>query len=71
VDAEGRHVIVEDAEGLATVERIVSLRRAGASLREICKALDEENRRTARGGRWQPGTVAKVLKRSGPQAGTV
>lgn len=67
VDPEGRHVIVVDPEGQATVGRIVALRRSGASLREICTVLDAEGRKTARGGRWQPGTVAKVLKRSGPQ----
>lgn len=66
VDADGRQVVADDPEGRATVERIAALRAAGASMRDICAALEAEGRKTQRGGRWQPGTVAKVLRRLSP-----
>ena len=63
-DGDGRRVVVEDAAARATVDRIRALRYAGASLREICAVLEREGHKTQRGGRWQPGTVAKVLQRA-------
>lgn len=71
VDADGRQVVAEDPEGRATVARISSLRAAGASMRDICAALEQEGRKTQRGGRWQPGTVAKVLRRITPNLSAV
>ena len=48
----------------ATLHRIASLRRSGASLRAICAALEHEGHRTKRGGtRWQPAVVARLLSR--------
>jgi DNA invertase Pin-like site-specific DNA recombinase len=48
--------------GQATVDRILSERRAGRSLTEIARRLDSDRISTARGGlRWYPATVAAVL----------
>jgi site-specific DNA recombinase len=44
-----------------TVDRIVSMRAEGRSLREIVAALEAEGRVTKRGGRWYAATVRKVL----------
>ncbi|BDG10022.1 recombinase family protein [Anaeromyxobacter paludicola] len=50
-----------------TEERMVRLREAGLSLRQICDALEAEGRRTKRGGRWAAQTVSRVLARWGRQ----
>ena len=42
--------------------RIAKERRRGKSLREIAAKLDRDSVATARGGRWQPETVAGVLR---------
>jgi DNA invertase Pin-like site-specific DNA recombinase len=65
-DADGHRLVAEDPDAVATVQRIRELRDAGESLRSICATLVAEGRRTQRGGRWQPGTIAKVLQRGGP-----
>jgi DNA invertase Pin-like site-specific DNA recombinase len=47
------------------------IRRArdeGQTLREIADALNDQQVPTARGGRWQPSTVARVLHRLGQSA---
>lgn len=66
-DADGRRVVEHDGEELETVEQILSLRREGRSLREICAALTASGRRTKRGGRWSPKVVRSVLLRTGSQ----
>lgn len=62
--AEGRELVRAEAEAVV-VERIVTLRADRASLRAICDRLNAEGMATKRGGRWQPNSVARVLKRQG------
>lgn len=59
--AENRELVPEDEEQ-ATLARIVELREAGNSLRQIADALHEEGRRPKRGGRWYAQTVARALR---------
>lgn len=63
-DDEGRRLVraVDGEED--TVRRILELRGAGSSLREIAATLTHEQRRTKRGGNWRPVTIARVLARS-------
>ncbi len=60
--AEGRALVPDDEEQ-AVLGRIVALRGQGASLRAICDALEAEGLRSKRGGRWQPTTVNRIIKR--------
>lgn len=46
---------------LETAARIVALRNAGASLREIARVLDDEQRRTRTGGKIQPNQIRRIL----------
>jgi len=62
-DEHARVAFVSVAEEASTVERIRELRAGGLSLRQICDALVQEGRRTKRGGRWAPQTIARVLSR--------
>lgn len=45
--------------------RILDLRRAGKSYREICEALDTEGHRPRRAERWQPMVVRSICQRAG------
>jgi DNA invertase Pin-like site-specific DNA recombinase len=45
-------------------ERIRAERDSGATMREIAERLNDERVLTARGGRWQPSTIARVLSRT-------
>jgi site-specific DNA recombinase len=65
LDADGRRVLVDLNEEQDTVSRIVVLRRQGRTLRQIAAILSNEDRKTKRGGRWQPQTIANVLARTG------
>lgn len=49
----------------ATIQRVVELRRAGQSLRQIAEAMVAEGCPTQRGGAWAPNTVRKILLREG------
>jgi DNA invertase Pin-like site-specific DNA recombinase len=62
--AAGR--LVADEFEQANVARMRSLRRNGASLREIASTLEAEGRRPRRSGHWHPSTVQRVLGRSKP-----
>jgi DNA invertase Pin-like site-specific DNA recombinase len=58
--------LIESQEEQLTIKRIAELRTSGASLREICNALESEGRKTKRGGSsWQPMAVKRVLDRLG------
>lgn len=63
-DDDGRRRVEHEGDELATIDMIVSLRREGLSLREICAALTANGRRTKRGGCWSPKVVRSVLLRS-------
>ena len=61
--------LIESRGEQVTIKRIAELRASGASLREICSALDSEGHRTKRGGTsWQPMAVKRVLDRLGNTA---
>ena len=61
--------LVESQQEQLTIKRIVELRAAGASLREICSILEAEGHRSKRAGtRWQPMAVKRVLDRLGSAA---
>ena len=67
-NADGHRIVVAVNDEQATVERIVDLRRQGCTLRQISAALAREGRRTKRGGRWHPQTIANVLSRTSAAA---
>ena len=58
----------EDEEQQAVIGRMVSWRRAGATLREIVARLTADGIATANGGQWWPATVKSVLATSGVTA---
>jgi site-specific DNA recombinase len=62
-DAEGRRIVETVIDEVQTLERMRLLREEGRSLRDICSRLAAEGRRTKRGGRWAPKTVAAALRR--------
>lgn len=62
--AEARELVPDPGEAL-TVQRIVALRRGGASLRGIAAVLEAEGRKPKRGGQWHSQTVRRVLARAG------
>lgn len=62
--AEGGELVRDDSEQ-ETLERIAELRRAGKSLREIARALDEQGIPTKRGGPWQSRVLSDIVKRLG------
>lgn len=64
VDGEGRRVVEEVPAELRLVEKIVRLRKAGSSLRDIADALEQEGWPTKRGGKWQAQTIAAVLAKA-------
>lgn len=45
----------------ATRERVMALRTAGMTYRQIAAALDAEGIHTARGGQWQASSVARIV----------
>ena len=65
VDADGRKLIREVVEESATIARMVELRKAGRTLRDIAAPLDAEGRATKRGGRWSAKVVFTTLRRAG------
>lgn len=67
-DEHGRRVIDVEPSELATLDRIVSMRAAGATLDAIAETLTAEGARTKRGGRWFGSTVNLALKRHHAQA---
>ena len=46
------------------IVRIIELRARGLTLREIATALETEEIRTKRGGRWHPKVVRDILNRT-------
>jgi DNA invertase Pin-like site-specific DNA recombinase len=56
--------LVEDPDEQLALGRIRTMRDGGASIRQICAALDAENIPTKTGqGTWQPAVVGRILKR--------
>jgi DNA invertase Pin-like site-specific DNA recombinase len=62
-------VLVPDEGENAAIERMVELRKAGSSLREVADTLQAEGYKTKRGASWHPTTIARVLGRQGMPAG--
>jgi DNA invertase Pin-like site-specific DNA recombinase len=56
--------LVSDPDAEAAIARMREMRDAGSSLRQIVAVLEDEGYQTARGGRWQPSTVSRVLSRA-------
>lgn len=65
---DGRLIVAELAEEVATVNRIIELRAQRLSLRAIATALTHEGRATKRGGAWRAVTVLAVLRRQASDA---
>jgi DNA invertase Pin-like site-specific DNA recombinase len=56
--------LIKSPDEQMTIKRMAELRASGASLREICSALESEGHQTKRGGTsWQPMGVKRVLDR--------
>ena len=56
--------LVDHPEEQEALNRIRAMREDGASIREICAALDAEGIPTKTGrGRWQPAVVGRIIKR--------
>lgn len=62
-DADGRMVVTECEGERAVIGRMLELRRAGYTLREIAARMTSEGYATKRGGKWHASTVGKVLRR--------
>lgn len=61
VGSDGR-ALVEHPGEQGTIKRITKLRRQGVSYERIAEALDDEGY-PARGSRWHPTSVARIVKR--------
>ena len=63
-DEHGRLVCAHVEAELAVIERIVELRRQGATYRAIADALTVDGVPTKRGGSWYPATVRNIALRA-------
>ena len=59
------HRPVEVEEEQVAIERMLTLRQGGLSVAKICKTLEQEGHK-ARGRRWHPKTVVRILRREAP-----
>ncbi|MEX0663822.1 MAG: recombinase family protein [Acidimicrobiia bacterium] len=57
--------LVPDGREQATIERMVTLHRMGASLRDVAATLNAEGRGPKRSATWRPECIARVLTRAG------
>jgi DNA invertase Pin-like site-specific DNA recombinase len=55
--------LVPDPEEQRALERILELRRQGASLRTIARTLEDEGVKPKRSDRWHPQTLKRLLDR--------
>lgn len=62
-DSDGRQLVRDVQEEVATIQRIEALRAEGLSLRGIASTLRSEGRKTKKGGSWHPETVRRILAR--------
>ena len=62
-------LLVPDPIEAAVVRRMFELAEAGTSQRQISHTLNAENITTARGGRWAPSTVNRILRARCTSAG--
>ena len=60
--ADGKRLVVEDADEMETVRLVRQWRGDGLSLRQIAAELTNSGRRTKRGGTWEAATVSNLLK---------
>ena len=61
VSATGGGELEADAEEVAVLDRIKTMRAGGASYRDVAAVLNADGVPAKRGGRWQPTTVARML----------
>ena len=62
----GGKLVAPVADEVATIRRMVALRRLGSSFRRIALELAREGRKTKNGGHWHAETVRKVLRARRP-----
>lgn len=65
LDAEGRRIVVEVPEQIATISRIKELHAQGMLPPQIAKTLQAEDRPTASKSDWKPDMVRSILRRQG------
>lgn len=65
LDADGRRVVVDVPEQIATIACIKELHAQGVSPPQIARTLQAENRPTASNANWKPETVRRILQREG------
>ena len=65
LDADGRRVVVDVPEQIATVARIKELHAQGVKPPQIAKTLQSENRPTANNAPWKSDMVRRILQREG------
>lgn len=63
-DMEEGELVRNDGEA-TVLDRIAELRAEGLTYRAIAKALTSEGHKTKRGGKWNPGTVQRYVKKMG------
>ncbi|MHB2018811.1 MAG: recombinase family protein [Candidatus Xenobia bacterium] len=63
--AQGIRLGAPPLEDEAVIGRVVELRLAGHTLRQIATTMEAEGRQTLRGGRWAAETARKILVRRG------
>lgn len=61
--ASGGNLVPSDEEQ-ETIERVLELRAAGLSLREVARTLDEHHISPRRAANWSPESVRRILARS-------
>jgi DNA invertase Pin-like site-specific DNA recombinase len=64
VEGQGKAAkLVDDPDTRPVVERVITLRADGLTLREVAETLNAEGITGVRGGRWYPASVQRVLRR--------
>ena len=65
LDAEGRRIVVDVPEQIATIARIKELHAQGTKPVQIAKLLQSENRPTASKTKWNSVAIRRILQREG------
>lgn len=65
LDANGRRILVKDAEHMKVLEQIAVLHSDGLSINRIAKRLNAEGIAAQRGGNWHARAIANILARLG------
>ena len=65
LDGAGRRIVIAVDDELRAVERVVELRRSGATFRAIADAMNAAGIPTKAGSRWHATTAQRVCERAG------